>query len=578
MYDIDEYLLQESRWDEAKYKLAKLGMIKKGGKFFGRKKQDAKAKAEFDNMLMNVKNDIIKRMHNIIRENSPEFPNCKSREEFLNGLKLITYVYDSICQSCLTTYGAPRFPKRNKEGYPMPVLNPENKMYMDIDIANALIRSLRKYLQKVIDYDLSTAYTVFEACEFNQDEFLESSRLCEEISLNPLKWFKKDKSSVPAISTTDLPATTSNLPAVASNLPANIETDGITKDKSEPKKDNSALTGGKETFTKKEVESKKKELIIGGLGAALGIFGWVMQTDWFKHILESYLNKPQVDATQVKSSIEEVKFNVAKGDGFTQTINKMCGTNLGPNTTTAEFISTMKDKGFGSSASEIVKNLGISSNSPNPNFINDMTGALSHDGPLKNIFTGALSGKSGLLMLKPGPFLAKKITNTIVKVIAKKAVTTGTVAASKLAGLGSVLAPLGIALVAGAATSYLLKRKAKKSSRFKDLQALLEMMDELKLMKNGVYTIDAEIKIPYKKLKSGKNLLNQPENIVGIESPKSTGLAVRKKGRFIDRKKLKEPFKVVSSEGDNTPFSEYEEIKDSKILNFNDFGKVYEIK
>jgi hypothetical protein len=499
-----ESILLESRWEDAKNKLSKLGMIKKGGKFFGRKKQDAKAREEFDAILKDVRNTVIKQLNDTIIEKYPGFPNNKSRDEFLVALGGIAKVYDSICQFCLRTYGAPDFPKKNEEGYPIPVLEETDRLYLDINMANSLIRGLRKYLQKIIDYDLSTAYTVFEACEIEEltfDDFDEDD-INEEISLNPFKWFKKktDDKTNQEVSSQEVDKTI---------------------------KDTSILSGGKETFTKKEVESKKKEAIIAALGAALGIFGWILQTEWFKSILEGWLNKPEVDSTDVQSSIQEINFNVEKGDGFTQTINKMCATTLGPNTSTSEFISAMKERGFGSTPDEIVKNLGMQSASPNPNFNADMTRALSGGGSLKEVFTGALSGKGGsLLMLKPGPFIAKKITNTIVKVIVKKAVTTGTVVAGKAAGLGSVLAPLGIGLIAGALTSYLLKRKAKKSSRYKDLQGVLENLDELMLNKDGIYYVDKNQKVMFvaKKIAGpeGENqkAIAEPEGEDEIAGPK----------------------------------------------------------
>lgn len=512
--NIDNILL-ESRWEDAKNKLSKLGMIKKGGKFFGRKKQDAKAREEYDAILKDVRNTVIKQLNDTIIEKYPGFPNNKSRDEFLVALGGIAKVYDSICQFCLRTYGAPDFPKKNEEGYPMPVLEETDRLYLDINMANSLIRGLRKYLQKIIDYDLSTAYTVFEACELEEiyfDDF-DEDYINEEISLNPFNWFKKKTDDK------------------ASNLPAKTDQEVSSQEVDKTIKDPSILSGGKETHTKKEVESKKKEAIIAALGAALGIFGWILQTEWFKSILEGWLNKPEVDSTDVQSSIQEIKFNVEKGDGFTQTINKMCGTNLSPNTSTSEFISAMKERGFGSTPDEIVKNLGMQSTSPNPNFNTDMTRALSGGGSLKEVFTGALSGKGGsLLMLKPGPFIAKKITNTIVKVIVKKAVTTGTVVAGKAAGLGSVLAPLGIGLIAGALTSYLLKRKAKKSSRYKDLQGVLENLDELMLNKDGIYYVDKNQKVLFVDTKKNSG----STEIAGDKEKKLISGPKEKEGEYIE--------------------------------------------
>jgi hypothetical protein len=458
-FDIQEPSLTEGLWSDAKYQLAKLGSITKGGKFFGRGKQAEKAQKEYDEMLKDVRNSLIKDLDVAIKKETPKFPNNKEREEFLTALSNISAAYDSVVQSCLRTYGAPKYPNQ-KDGTLLPVLKPEDKGYMDIGMANSLIKSLRMYVQKLIDYDLSTSYTVFESCNLSPENLkyikgLSVESLNEEISLNPLNWFKKKP-----------------------------------KEAQGP-----ALSGGKETATKKEVESSKKELIIGGIGAALGVFGWVAQTDWFKDLLEGWLNKPAELGTKVVTEIKEVGYEVKSGDGFTQTINKICGTNLGPNTTTDQFIETMKERGFGSIPNEIVKNLGMSSLSPNPSFVGDASAALSNKGELlKSVFSGITSGKAGsLLALKPGPFIATQISSKVVTFIAKKAVTTGTVLAVKFAGAGAFAVKTGGVLIAGALTSWLLKRKAKSSSRYKDLQELLERLYDLKIVEGRIYYENDEV-------------------------------------------------------------------------------------
>lgn len=458
---INQDAVSEGLWQDAKYQLAKLGSITKGGKFFGRGEQAKKAQEEYDKMLSDVNNKLIKDLADDIKRDLPKFPNNKEREEFLTALGNVAASYDSIVQSCLRTYGAPEYPNKDGDGNPLPVLGPNDKGFMDIGMANSLIKSLRMYVQKLIDYDLSTAYTILESSDITEEELLFLNELNEinineELSLNPLKWFKKKKQS---------------------NKPA--------------------LTGSKKTATKKEVESSKKELIIGGIGAALGVFGWIAQTDWFRTMLETWLNKPAEMGTKVVTDIKNINFEVKSGDGFTQTINKLCGTTFGPNTTTDQFIQVMSEKGFGSSADQIVNNLGMSPLSPNPSFAEDAATALSQKGELlKSVFSGITSGKAGsLLALKPGPFIASQVSSKIVTYITKQAVTTGTVLATKFAAGGALAMKTGGLLIAGALTSWLLKRKAKSSSRYKDLQELLEKLHDL-IIKDGkiCYETGEEVK------------------------------------------------------------------------------------
>jgi hypothetical protein len=464
---LEQEQISEGLWQDAKYQLAKLGSITKGGKFFGRGKQAKKAQEEYDKMLSDVNNKLVKDLAEGIKKDVPKFPNNKEREEFLNALANVAAAYDSIVQSCLRTYGAPEYPNKDEDGNPKPVLKVDDKSYMDLGMANSLIKSLRMYVQKLIDYDLSTSFTILESCKISSEElnFLNelneenlNNYLNEEFSLNPLNWFRKKNKQA----------------------------------------ESPALTGTKQTSTKKEVESSKKELIIGGIGAALGVFGWIAQTDWFKTMLETWLNKPAELGTKVVTDIKNINFEVKSGDGFTQTINKLCGTTFGPNTTTDQFIKVMSDKGFGSSADQIVSNLGMSPLSPNPSFVGDAASALGQKGELlKTVFSGITSGKAGsLLALKPGPFIASQVSSKIVTFITKQAVTTGTALATKFAAGGAFAVKTGGLLIAGAITSWLLKRKAKSSSRYKDLQSLLEKLHDL-IMKDGKICYETGEEITY---------------------------------------------------------------------------------
>jgi hypothetical protein len=62
-------LLNESFWEDFKYYTAKVtGRYKANGKFFGKAKVDAEAKAKIDAILSKASNDVIRRLDNFIKQ------------------------------------------------------------------------------------------------------------------------------------------------------------------------------------------------------------------------------------------------------------------------------------------------------------------------------------------------------------------------------------------------------------------------------------------------------------------------------------------------------------------------------
>lgn len=431
--DFDDYVIENKftdwvgdKWQDAKYELGKLGSITKGGKLIGKGKIDDESKKQLDKMLEDASNGMIKHMDAAIKKEIPEFPNNKKRDDFLNGLSVIAQLYDSIVAAHNTTI--------EKQ------LSPEDKGYMSADMANSLIKSLRLYMKRLIDYDLSTSYTVFEKEELDRLEEL------EKLDEGMFDWFKKKKPEEPKNKY---------------GGPMNAQ--------------------DTETATKKMVDSRTIEKALIGIGAALGVLGWICQTDWFKDLLEAWFNKPQIDGSIVQKGVENLKFEVKPGDGFTQTLNHIFGSNLGPNSTGKDLTDLLNTKLGTSNPLDALNNLGIGATSPNPEFASQAAQILQDNpgGKLSDIFVKGLptGGEGGtLFQLNPGKFLANKIVTTVVKFVVKKAITTGTEIAAGAVIAGQILVGVGIVLVAAGVTSWLLKIKAKKSSRFKDLQELLEKM------------------------------------------------------------------------------------------------------
>jgi hypothetical protein len=139
-------------WTSAKYKLSRLGSITKGGKYFGKKKLTADAEAQLDAAIERLNKDVkqgavlsLRSLDKIIKTNSPDFPNIKEPEKFQQGVDMIGATYDSIVAATKK--------------------NPDDKGYLPIDIANELIAGLRLYVEKMIDYDLSSVYRMFKEAE-----------------------------------------------------------------------------------------------------------------------------------------------------------------------------------------------------------------------------------------------------------------------------------------------------------------------------------------------------------------------------------------------------------------------------
>lgn len=136
-------------WDSAKHKLSKLGSITKGGKYFGKKKLSAEAEAQLNASIEKLNTDIakaanisIKSLNAIIIANCPDFPNVKEPDRFQLGVDMIAATYDAIIAAS------------NK--------NPEDEGYLAPDIANQLIKGLRMYVEKMVDYDLASVYRIFK--------------------------------------------------------------------------------------------------------------------------------------------------------------------------------------------------------------------------------------------------------------------------------------------------------------------------------------------------------------------------------------------------------------------------------
>ena len=165
IFNINEaYLLNEGFWENAKYALSKLGRYKAGGQIFGKGKIDAESAIKIKALLKKSGNEIIDKLDDSIKLKTPEFPNNKSQEDFIDMCLEISKIYDGLVASTKKP--------------------PTDSEFIPIDAANAIINDLREYVKEFLDVKLAAVYSVTnetqeideENGEETEDERLERKR------------------------------------------------------------------------------------------------------------------------------------------------------------------------------------------------------------------------------------------------------------------------------------------------------------------------------------------------------------------------------------------------------------------
>lgn len=234
-----------------------------------------------------------------------------------------------------------------------------------------------------------------------------------------------------------------------------------------------------ETGTEKRLKSNRAVLTLAGIGSLLGGFKWVLNTEWFTELFGDKVEGFNISKVKEIAS-DDATYVVGSGQGITQVLNSMYPeANLGPSST-LEDMKTYLSKMGGGDLSEGIK--AASSMNPNQsdNIVKGLTELSKMDGstPLKDALVNEYSGtgkKIGdLLTTKPGMVVSfkKMIIKTVVKKVATVAVKQGAMAA----GLSSVLGPVAVGSLALAAAIKIARMKGLRSSRFKDLNTVLQKM------------------------------------------------------------------------------------------------------
>jgi hypothetical protein len=433
-------VLQEGAWESIKYGLAKLGRYKAGGKIFGKGKIDQEAGAKIQSILDKKGNEVIKKLNDIIKQENPEFPNNKEGEKFLKTVIEIATVYDSIIEATKK--------------------NPKEEGYLPTDAANSIIADLAEYVKKFLDVDLASAYTVMDSEEEKVDGEDDKELLADEV-----EDINEDE---------------------AADVRAKLQ----------------AKKGGKEYDTKRMgkegLKSNKLPMLLAGVGASLGAFSWLTNTEWFKHLFEETFK--YTDTEQIRDVIEtktQVLNDIKPGEGVYKLLGRVTEHPLDGNSNPSELVDALKQIGGGDAhkgvdllcqdggvmmkPGEAAKGLHDLVNNPDQyDKLGDMfkntasgTGKLAEPGTgLNTTSYGTVAGKSltSLLVKKLPIIITKVVTKTGIKIGAGYAIAKG---------FGAVLGPIGIGLVAAGALVKLMRIKGQKQSRAKTLNDLLQSLQPI---------------------------------------------------------------------------------------------------
>lgn len=299
-----------------------------------------------------------------------------------------------------------------------PTWQPDSPTYMPAVVANAAIQDLRVVWKHFLDYKLSTVYQTM-------NESLEE------------------------------------------------DTVGTSLDTANAgKHSNPISTFNHDSTTMKTMKSNKLPILLATLGSSLGAFGWILKTPFMQDWLNSLFDHTKDIVQYVNGN--QVLGMVGNGEGITQTLERLYpGVDLGPNAPVENFQRVLGQIGDGNQDAGLKA---ISGMLKNPDKIGELKQMLASGNynSMKELFNqGAgdpTSGKGGSWYetIKDGK-LSVNIKQQIIKTVAVQGVKMGAVGA----GIGSFLAPLGIALVAAGVTTKLLRMKGQKSSRAQIMNDLL---------------------------------------------------------------------------------------------------------
>jgi len=313
----------------------------------------------------------------------------------------------------------------------------KNPPEMDVDTANALINNLSEYLKYFIEVKLQSRYTVVN----EEIELSNENELLDELFDTTAKDIRnRFRSATP---------------------------------QGQPSKSKTTRT--------KQLESNKLPASLAKIGAVLGALGWLTKIPTLINMLRTST------AEVVAANITESATNIKPGEGITQVLNRMLGdegVNLSPQSTGADFLDAVTKLGGGDTNLGI-ESLGKISNNAKNVITQIYRNHNQYDStPLGQLFTGNWAGTGAL----KGDLLVTKGGEEIIDydVLVETLETfKDTVLSTVVAGIGSVILPLGITMIAAGALVKLARMKGLRDSRAATLETLYQMMREVQPTTNN---------------------------------------------------------------------------------------------
>ena len=471
---IDLDPLNEGWWENAKYAMSKLGSYKSGGKFRGKIKARKKADAKMLDLVAKKGNEMIEKLNVSIKTKTPEFPNNRSQEDFLNIILEIATVYDSIV-------GATK-------------LKPTEKGFLLPEAANIIIEDLREYAKKYLDFDLKAAFSVFNESEDVKVDGLEDK---DEDDIVVLDYGDTHKTKYGEIDN-PMPKGTgfSNEDEVINE--ANADRDALKSKVGGKFADvKSAIKKGDlkgfDTERIKTLKSWRLPLSLMGAGASFGALSWLIEYMWAAE--EIVTQTPE----EIKTATQEALGSIEPGQGMTQILNEALGINLSASSNPTEVVEAFAKIGGGDASKGVdimTQNGGIFKypSAAKETLDQIVSNPTAYGDTLGDVFKGNWAGTGAspadTLVTLPGGTLSGMIIRIVTKFVIRKTIVTS----AKVAIAAPIIKALGIALLTGGLAVKLARYKGKKSSRAQILNDLVQFLRPLKINQSDDQEAGQEVK------------------------------------------------------------------------------------
>ena len=230
-----------------------------------------------------------------------------------------------------------------------------------------------------------------------------------------------------------------------------------------------------ETTKTQQLKSNRLPASLAKIGAALGALGWLSKIPTLINMLRT--SSSEVVANDILENSNYIK----PGEGVTQFLNRTLGdegVNLSPNSTGADFLDAVTKLGGGDTKLGIESLGAISDNAKNVITQIYQNHSKYDSTSLGQLFTGNWAGTGAL----KGDLLVTKAGTEIIDydVLVETLDTfKDTVLSAAVVGIGAILLPLGISMIAAGALVKLARLKGLNDSRHATLETLYQMMREV---------------------------------------------------------------------------------------------------